>query len=220
MLAGVVFDLDGTLADTGQFYYPLMRAYLSRFHPGISNEDLLDLIGLSFTQKVKAINKKYGLEVDAEQFVQEVSLKAREQWKLHLTENFSAQRLVSELKLNGVQVALATNNSLRNVVLILEKIGLPGAFPHMVTTEDLVNPKPHPEVYLKALQKMGLNATDVVAVEDTSIGLQSAREAGLKVVVIPNPLLSRPDLAGADLVINHLSELNYSVLNKLAGGYS
>jgi HAD superfamily hydrolase (TIGR01509 family) len=212
LLKGVIFDLDGTLADTARHYFPLMKKYLQALEPRITDHDIEELVGLAFNQKLESLNKKYGLSVDAYDFVEKVSNRARKEWEISLSENPGATNLVRELKEKYVKIGLATSNSKRNTNLILEKLGLTEMFDLIVTGEDVKNHKPHPEVYISALHGLNLDPLHAVAIEDTIIGVHAAKSAGLHVVALPNNYSKRFDFSLADMKIKSLEELNYSVL--------
>jgi len=90
----------------------------------------------------------------------------------------------------------------------------------VITGDEVTRHKPHPEIYLKAAASLGVSPATCVALEDSRVGLESARRAGMKCVAV----LSNPDadglLALADLAVRTLEELTFNRLRSLFMGYN
>lgn len=102
-----------------------------------------------------------------------------------------AELLIQALKQQGIQLALTTTTSLFNVQRyqdnnqkINQKISFDDDFAIILTRENVENIKPHPEVYLNALQHFEIEAKDCLIVEDSLIGVEAANNAGIDVVAI------------------------------------
>jgi HAD superfamily hydrolase (TIGR01509 family) len=85
---------------------------------------------------------------------------------------------------NGMRLALATSAPELNIELGLQKLKLENTFEHIVGKVDVSHGKPHPEVYLKSLELLGMAAENCIVFEDSKAGIQSARSAGIQVVGI------------------------------------
>lgn len=85
-------------------------------------------------------------------------------------------------------------------------------FAHVICREDAARTKPAPDLYLKALEKLQLPAEDCLVFEDSPNGIQAAREAGLWVVGVPNPITLQAGPLAADLVLSSLTEIPLEVL--------
>lgn len=104
--------------------------------------------------------------------------------------------LLEEARAAGLGLAVASSSDRAWVTRWLERHGLLGAFSCLSTRDDVVRVKPDPELYLRALECLGLPAGDCAAVEDSPNGMRAALTAGLRVVAVPNPVtrdLPRPD---------------------------
>jgi beta-phosphoglucomutase len=212
---GFIFDMDGVLADTASIYFPLMKKYLHFHSIEITDEDISNLVGFAFTEKVEYINEKYGLKVEVNEFVESVSEVARKKFSELLKPEKGSIELIDELKKNKIKLGLATANAPQNVEVILNKIGLWEAFDAIADGYMVKAHKPDPEVYLKTVQLLELNPKECIAIEDTVIGIESAKKAGLKTIAFPTKFTEKHDFSLADMQIKSLSELNYNILNKL-----
>ncbi len=105
-----------------------------------------------------------------------------------------------------VPCAIGSSTHLANIQASLNLIGLKKYFSAIVTAEDVEHGKPHPDVFLKAAQKLNMDAARCVVFEDAQVGIQAARNAGMKVIGVAttHPAAS---LKNADLIVEKLNEL-------------
>ncbi|MBK1735078.1 phosphatase [Halorhodospira abdelmalekii] len=118
-------------------------------------------------------------------------------------------RLIAEAHAAGTALAIVTTSARRNVTALLEHAfppALQGVFTVMVCGEDVAAKKPDPEAYRLALEQLGLPAAACLAVEDSVNGLRSARAAGLATLVTRNEWSAGDDFSGALAVVDHLDE--------------
>ncbi len=117
--------------------------------------------------------------------------------------------VLAEARRLDLRVAVASSSSNTWVQPHLARLGLSGQLDHVVTS-DYVGPgrvKPHPDIYLKALELLGIDAKEALAFEDSPPGVAAATTAGIFTVAIPNPITAMLDLSKADLVIPFLSAI-------------
>ncbi|HEY7244290.1 MAG TPA: HAD-IA family hydrolase [Xanthobacteraceae bacterium] len=116
-------------------------------------------------------------------------------------------RLVQEAHAAGIAVAIATTGSKAGVEAVLRQHEkLPAMIAVIAGNEEVGRKKPAPDVYLWALDRLGLAADDCVAVEDSSIGLRAALAARLMTVVTFSDYTAKEDFTGACAVLSHLGE--------------
>ncbi len=126
--------------------------------------------------------------------------------------------LLDTARAAGLTLAVASNSSRRHVTGHLAARGLLDRFAAVVCRDDVSRGKPAPDVYLAALSRLGLAATEAVAFEDSLPGHEAAAAAGLPVVVVPNPstageTFARAALRRTSLAGLALAELAALVLN-------
>lgn len=90
----------------------------------------------------------------------------------------------------NIRLALVTGSPRDKVELMHRDNGLLGHFEVIITEDDIRQPKPHPEPYMKAIERLGLDPDRCLAVEDSRRGLASAHAAGIACIVVPNALTS------------------------------
>jgi HAD superfamily hydrolase (TIGR01509 family) len=201
---GVVFDCDGTLADTE----PISdRAWA----------DVLGELGYVPTAEDRRTTVGRPYAVTFAHFAQHVALGDPEAFRVRLRARFRA-RFDTELELfddvvgtlrsvaaEGLGVAVASSSTRAHVELILERAGLGAEVHAIVGAEDVVEHKPHPEPYLLAATRLGVPPARCRAVEDTVVGVTSARAAGMYTVAVVRGHVSGAELAHADRVVTSLS---------------
>ena len=116
-------------------------------------------------------------------------------------------RLIERLQQDRIRLGVVTTTWRGNVEAILKASRLLQAFECIVAKEDVTAPKPDPEGYRLALAKLGLDASDVVAIEDSPTGLAAATTAGLRVVAVGHRRPS-PEWAGNSPFLGHLTDLD------------
>ncbi len=123
--------------------------------------------------------------------------------------------LVQEASQLGIQIALVTSTYRPNIDAIVYGSGgaLPiNAFATVLTRDDVEAGKPAPDVYLAALQRLGIGADDVVAIEDSEASVASARAAGIHTIATPGEFTRGQDFSNANRVLDSLGELALSTL--------
>jgi len=118
-------------------------------------------------------------------------------------------RLMNEARRAGLRLALATTTSEVNLESLFAPVlgeGWRARFEAIVAGDAVAHKKPAPDVYLEALRRLGLAAAQAVAFEDSRAGVEAARAAGIAVVAVPSRWLAGDDLSGADLVLEHFGD--------------
>ncbi|TLU88455.1 MAG: HAD family phosphatase [Chlorobium sp.] len=116
-----------------------------------------------------------------------------------------------------VRLALVTGSPRDKVEMMHRGNGLLDYFEVIITDNDIGNPKPHPEPYLKAVERLGLKPGQCLAVEDSRRGLDSAHAAGIPCVVVPNKLTSSQQFELAFAVEDRISGVLKHVAAVTAG---
>jgi HAD superfamily hydrolase (TIGR01509 family) len=220
-IRALIFDFDGLILDTetpdvevwraiyaehGQAY-PIER--WSQIIGGWGNSDfdpadaLQDLVGKPLD--LRALRERYRRESDAMILRAPVLEGVRE--------------ILAAARRLGLRCAVASSSELGWVKPHLERLGLRDQFETITTGDDVPSgrTKPHPDVYLKALEALQLGAGEVLALEDSPNGARAARAAGLRVVGVPNPVTA-PLRIEADLLLRSLKDLSLEeILQRIDG---
>jgi HAD superfamily hydrolase (TIGR01509 family) len=185
--AGYIFDCDGTLADSMVVHHQAWLAALA-LH-GASFEFGWELFtsraGMSLPNTVEALNEQFGLRLNPEA----VTAAQREAYE-RLLPSVAPIGPVVELAQRVARVApvsVASGGERAVVLRTLELIGLGATFPVVVTAEDVALGKPAPDMFLLAAERMGVPARECVVFEDSALGMEAARRAGMAAVLVTPP---------------------------------
>ena len=123
--------------------------------------------------------------------------------------------LVASCLANNIKLAWCTSTSIENVANI--EIALKGQLPldrfdKVVTIDKIKRVKPAPDAYIYALAQLGLNANEVVAIEDTPVSISAAKAAGIYCIATPGDSTGGQDFSQADRVITDLTEIDIALL--------
>ena len=177
---GLIFDLDGTLADTMPIHYIAWKNAASKYGINFTTDLFSQLAGIPLYPTVEKLNLIFGKTIDPKEMG---DLKEEEfENNMHLTPEI---KVVTDLvrKYHGkIPMAVGTGGSRRLSLKSLDIIGLGSYFDILVTSEDVSNFKPHPETFLKCAELMGVTPADCEVFEDGVLGIQAARTAGMMVV--------------------------------------
>lgn len=211
--AGVVFDCDGTIADTE----PISdRAWA----------DVLGELGYQPTLEDRRATVGRPYAATFAHFARRVPLGDPEAFRVRLRARFLA-RFDTELELfddvvgvvravaaAGLPIAVASSSTRAHVERVLERAGLQGDVDVIIGAEDVRRHKPDPEPYRSAAARLGAPPQRCRAVEDTVVGVTSARAAGCYTVAVLRGHVPRGELAHADRVVErlHLDDLALGAL--------
>lgn len=211
-LKAVFFDMDGVLFDSMPkharawtnamndigIYFTEYEAYMNEGRTGHSTID-------------GAFNRDYNRDATEEEKQEIYKLKSK------YFESYGdspvmpyAPELLEKIKKEGKKIYLVTGSGQKSLLDGLQ-LHFPGIFMQecMVTAFDVTQGKPHPEPYLQALKKSGLNRNQVAVVENAPLGVESAKAAGLFVIAVNTGPLDEKVLweSGADVVLGSMQEL-------------
>jgi HAD superfamily hydrolase (TIGR01509 family) len=181
--AAVLWDMDGTLVDT-EPYWLQAESDLVHAAGGVwTAEDGLQLVG-SGLERSALILQSRGVELTVEEVIATLTERVREQIEDAVPWRPGALDLLHEIRDAGIPTALVTMSRRSMALDIVAALGFDG-FDLVVAGDDVANAKPHPEPYLTAAERLGVDITASVALEDSEPGVASAVAAGATVIALP-----------------------------------
>jgi HAD superfamily hydrolase (TIGR01509 family) len=186
MPAAVMFDLDGVLVDSEQLWNEAKEAVVRAAGGQWRDEAPFAMIGMNTPEWSAYMRDELGVQLDRAQIgddvVGRVELILRERLPLLP----GAVRAVRALQARWV-LGLASSANRVIIDLVLELAGIADAFTTTVSSDEVGQGKPAPDVYLEAARRAGVDPRRCVAVEDSGNGLRAAAAAGMAVIAVPNP---------------------------------
>jgi len=185
----IIFDCDGTLVDTMPLHYAAWSAVLERYDLAFSEERFFQMGGISTEKTAAILAREKGVVLDAKAVAGEKD--ARFLLDLHQVKPIERVVKYARDAYPHRPLAVATGASRKCAELELRQAGILDLFKVIVTAEDVKNHKPSPDVYLEAALRLGVRPERCLAFDDTPIGLQAARDAGMLAVDVVELIYAR-----------------------------
>jgi len=213
MIQGVLFDLDGVLADTEPLQWQAYRAVLLELGVDVGLEEyrrhwIADGSGPEHACAA------YGLDLTPDALRARKALRYRALLERGVQARPGAAVALARLRRTH-RLAVATNTVRVEVELILDRLGLLSLLDASIAREDYARAKPAPDAYLAAAAALGLGPADCAVVEDTARGVRAALAAGMLAIAVPNELTFDNDFRGCARCLESLDQLTAGLLREL-----
>jgi len=193
LLAAVLWDFDGTLADSEPSWFAAEHALAAEHGATWTDKDARVLVGSDLIETGRYIRRRMNLDQSPAEIVDVLLDRVVVDVRRGVTWRPGARELLAALRDAGILCALVTMSYARLAEAALEQLP-PDSFDTVVTGDAVANGKPHPEAYLTAAERLGVDPAECVAIEDSPTGAESARAAGAHVLAVPHhvPVPARP----------------------------
>jgi beta-phosphoglucomutase len=184
-----IFDMDGTIVDNMAFHTDSWIAFFAR--RGKTYDPDAFFRETAGAQAREIMRERLGADLPDDEIAvlaQEKEVLYRELYGPHRSAIQGFEDFVTRARADGVKLAVATSAPPANIVFTLDGLNLRRHFDAVVGAADVARGKPHPDVFLKAAEKLGVAPADCIVFEDAPMGVEAARRAGMKTVVITTTL--------------------------------
>jgi beta-phosphoglucomutase len=199
----LIFDMDGVIVDSN----PWHRAVWEEYNRGLGVEMTEEMTRRMYGKRnAELIREFYGRDLDDAEVLARGAAKEtlyREMMKPHLDGALVPGIREFLARHRDLALAVATNAEPPNVDFVLDETGLRPFFRVIVNGHEVAHPKPHPEIYLRVADALGVTPADCIVFEDSHTGVEAALAAGMQVVGIGT---THEDLAGVALLIRDFND--------------
>jgi HAD superfamily hydrolase (TIGR01509 family) len=206
MIKLLVADLDGVLISSKETHYIALNKALEYIDPKYTitkDEHISTYDGLPTRKKLEILNRDKGLPMDMFDTVWKLKqIYTSDVIKSCVKENNQIIELFKEIKKQGIKIYVASNAIRNTVASYLVHLGLIPYVDYFISNEDIKKPKPNPEMYLTCIAKESLKPSEVLIIEDSSVGVKAATDSGAHVLMVRNP--SETD----NRILRHINKLN------------
>ena len=174
MIKAILFDMDGTLVDSERYYTEMSYKWLCQYNV-VDKKEIYKIVGLNMDDTYKTMSLLAGLSYD------ETKKSYDEYFSMHPIDYndylFDDVRDVLS-KLSDYKLAICTLSSRWMLDKFISDCSL-NCFDLLLSDEDVKNPKPSPDIYLKAIERLGVNRDETLVIEDSSTGIKAGKNAGI-----------------------------------------
>ena len=205
----VIFDLDGVLADSELWWNEIDAKLLADYGVTYRGEYHRNVLGVSYRLAVEFYKKTFGLSVPTDEMMRRRGKIATDFFANRIDVFPSTKLVLQELRQMNLDLAVATSSVSVSVRPFLARHELTTFFEVVVTGEEVEHGKPHPDIYLRAAEKLRAAADACLAIEDALSGIAAAKAAKMRVAAIPDTRFVDPSdyKKEADYVLNSLKEI-------------
>ncbi len=185
----IIFDMDGLMFDTERLTKKLWKEACKEFGIDVSEEIFFKVIGLKREDGRKILEQELGKKFDYD----EVRKVKDNLYFKYLEQNGTPIKkglleLISFLEKNNIPKAIASSTSRNFIHVLLEKANILEHFPIIVAGDEIIKGKPNPDIFLKASEKLKVEQSKCLVLEDSNAGIKAANSAKMDVIMIPDLL--------------------------------
>ncbi len=205
----ILFDMDGVLINTEPLHYKVWVQIMKEHGIDMSYEVYKGCIGSTRLYLYGLIKEAYGVDL----YNDETIPKRFDEIKRDIIEKNGIPQIdgvvdtINYLYDKGYKMAVASSSSQKYIEKQMESLGIKDCFQVLCSGEHVENPKPAPDVFLKAAELIGAKPDECIVVEDSSNGTRAAKAAGMYCIGFKNPDSGVQDLSLADKIIYDIKEL-------------
>lgn len=217
MIKAIIFDMDGLIVDTEVLYSIALQEIAQKRGKNFTHELKRAMIGRHGTSSMDIFREKLGLHETAEDLlIEREDIYGKLLNKAELVPMPGLFELLLLADTMAIPVAIASSSSECWIKIVINKLGIENRFKAIVSGYNVENSKPYPDIYLLAAKRLGIPPQYCLALEDTPIGMEAAKRAGMICVAVPNQYSIGLDFSMADMVIDSLKDVEDEVVKKYA----
>lgn len=204
MIKAAIFDMDGLLIDSERIIMQACIAAAKAIGITYTQAEFVQLIGRAGPDSTRRMIEQLNGEENFNRVMQGLDSRLAER-NHSFPLKHGALELLQFYQANNIICSVASSSPKQHINHRLNKVGVLDFFSHITSGQEVTHGKPNPDIYLLAVEKLGLNVEECIAFEDSEAGARAAIAAGLKVVVVPD--LQQP----SDFVKEHCHQVVISL---------
>ena len=209
--SAIIFDMDGTLLDTEMVFKQIVWDVSTELGFEMTDGIHHAMVGSSHETTNRLLVEAYGVSFPYTIFDEKCRVLMKAKMNETVPVKTGVHELLAELKARRIPAAVATSSRAPHAIGHLGGAGILSMFDTVVTRDDVINPKPHPEPYLMAAQRLGIEPSLCIAVEDSHTGVRAAHAAGLQTIMVPDIVAPSEEISAlCAAVMDSLHDLRHA----------
>jgi len=186
MIKAIAFDMDGVLIEAKDWHYQALNRALALFGCEISRHEHLTVFdGLPTRRKLQMLSAENKIPAELHDFLNDL----KQQYTMEIVAaqckpRFNHEYALSRLHAQGFQLAVCSNSIRSTIEVMMARAALDPYLSFIVSNQDVSRAKPDPEMYLQAIARFGIDASECLVVEDNPLGVRAAEASGAHVLQV------------------------------------
>jgi HAD superfamily hydrolase (TIGR01509 family) len=215
MIRAVIFDMDGVIVDSEPAHIEAEKQIMMQHGVEVTAEDLRPYTGTTAEFEFTDLISKHHLRTTPGQLINEKDVILFELLEKETQPTKGVIALIKDLKQHGLKLGIASSGRAKLVFYFLRKLKIEHLFDAVVCAEDITHSKPHPEIFLKAAERLREEPEKCLVIEDSKLGVEAAKSAGMRCIGFRNPNSGNQDLSKADVIVDDFAKLETQRLKSL-----
>lgn len=209
--------MDGVLVNSEPLHHQVSKIQFQDLKIDVSDELFSTFTGNSNKMIYQKLKERFELLAEVTDLIVEKNRLFIEAFNAdsdhHLIEG--VRDLIVDLHQNGMQLIVASSSEMEIIDAVFERFGLNDYFTHKVSGADFPQSKPHPDIFLKAVELSGHKKSECIVIEDSTNGIKAAKAAGIYCIAYKAPSVNSQNQSLADEIIFDYSELNFEKISHI-----
>lgn len=211
-IGAIIFDMDGLMIDSERLYFQAERDIAGKFGKEVRDETLWRMMGRKPIESLELFVRDLGLPVSAEEVFRMRTEVMREKLRTDMKARPGLFEIIGVFY-GRLKLAVATGAQNEFMDLVVDLLGLREKFSVLQASDEVLNGKPDPEIYLLTCKKLGLEPKECAVLEDSGNGVLAAQKAGCYVIAVPSEYTKTNDFRPANFVATDLFDASRHIQN-------
>lgn len=216
MLKAVIFDMDGVLVDSEPQHARAAVLALKNLGFDVTVDYCYQFIGSTTIHMLETMKKDYNITVSPDSML---AVYRESLHKLIKSEGYRpipyTKELIIDLYNHGIKLAIASSSTANEIEAVIKSLGIRKYFTKLVSGTTVSQPKPAPDIFLKAVTELGINKEECIVIEDSFNGVCAANRADIPVIGFANEHSGKQDLSKASALVEGFDEIDFQFVENI-----
>lgn len=223
MIKAVIFDMDGVIIDSEPMHTKAAILAMKKYNVDVDMDYLQKFVGSTTTYMCQKLVEEFSLEITVNELLE---YNDEMKQKLLMEEGHIVIPYITELMKslyeNNIRLIIASSSPSKDIEEVMDSLSIRQYFIGYVSGAMVAHPKPAPDIFLEAANRLGVEPSECIVIEDSFHGVTAAKAAGMTCIGFINPNSGMQDLTKADILVEGFDEIDFAFINKVyqrAHGY-